>query len=124
MPLQLKARFQSHAAALFSSVYTEVHNHALAFRRTPSGVKVGREGDDRIFNRPLEMYVPDLVRATRNSSHGFLEALTAGDRFLLATNDGHMPSQLADLIAFFVFGFAADADAVCERRWFGQVRPP
>jgi hypothetical protein len=28
---------------------TEVHDHALAFGRTPSGVKVGRERDDRLF---------------------------------------------------------------------------
>lgn len=122
LPARLRTRFQRHADALFASVHAEVHDHALAFRRTQSGVKVGREQDARLFNRPLETYVPELVRATRNSSHGFLEALTGADRFLLATNDGHMPRQLADLIAFFLFGFAADADAVCERRWFGQAR--
>lgn len=123
LPVRLRPRFQRHVEALFASIHTEVHDHTLAFRRTQSGVKVGREQDNRLFNRPLEMYVPELVRATRNSSHGFLEALIGPDRFLLATNDGHMPRQLADLIAFFLFGFAADAEAVRERRFFGQARP-
>ena len=118
LPLRMRLRFQRHVEALFASIHAEVHEHTLAFRRTTAGVNIGREQDDRLLNRPLEMYVPELVRATRNSSHGFLEALTGPERFLLATNDGHMPSQLADLIAFFLFGFAADADAVCERRWF------
>jgi hypothetical protein len=51
----------------------------------------------------------------------FLEALTGPER-LPATNDGHMPRQLANLIAFLIFGVAADAQAVCERRWFGVTR--
>jgi hypothetical protein len=124
LPLRLRRRFQRHVEALFASVHEEVHEHAVDFRRTRAGVKVGRKRDDRLINRPLETYMPELVRATRNSSHGFLEALTGSERFLLATNDGHMPRQLADLITFFIFGFAADADAVCERRWFGTVRAP
>lgn len=103
-------------------MHEEIQRHALDFRRRRTGVKVGREQDDRLFNRPLETYVPELVRATRNSSHGFLAGLTGGERFLLATHDGHMPRQLADLIAFFLFGFAADAGAVCEGRWFAGWR--
>lgn len=118
LPSRLRPRFERHVEALFASVHTEVHAHTLAFRRTASGVRVGRERNATLVNHPLETYVPDLVRATRNSSHGFLDALTGADRFLLATNDGRMPRQLADLIAFFVFGLAADAEAVCERRWF------
>lgn len=123
LPLRLRPRFQTHVQALFASVHEEVHAHALAFRRTPSGVSVGREQDARLFNRPLDTYVPDLVRATRNSSHGFVDALAGRDRFLLATTDDHMPRQLADLIAFLMFGLAADAEAVCARRWFGAARP-
>lgn len=122
LPVGLRLRFRRHVEALFASVHDEIHEHAVDFRRTRAGVKVGREQDDRLIARPLETYVPELVRATRNSSHGFLEALTAPERFLLATNDGHMPRQLADLIAFCIFGFAADAGAVCERRWFGAAR--
>jgi hypothetical protein len=124
LPLRLRQRFQRHAEALFASVHDEIHAHAVEFRRTRAGIKVGREQDDQLVTRPLEMYVPELVRATRNSSHGFLEALTGRERFLLATTDGHMPRQLADLIAFFIFGFAADARTVCERTWFGTTRTP
>jgi hypothetical protein len=122
LPVGLRLRFQRHVEALFASIHEEIHDHAVDFRRTRAGVKIGREQDDRLITRPLETYVPELARATRNSSHGFLEALTGPERFLLATNDGHMPRQLADLIAFFIFGFAADADAVLERRWFGAGR--
>jgi hypothetical protein len=124
LPTRLRPRFQHHVDALFNSVHDEIHEHAFDFRRTRRGVKVGRAQGDRLVSRPLETYMPELVRATRNSSHGFLEALTGPERFLLATNDGHMPQQLADLIAFFIFGFAVDADAVCERRWFGQAHAP
>jgi hypothetical protein len=124
LPLRLRQRFQGHVETLFASVHDEIHAHAVDFRRTPAGVKVGREKDNRLITRPLETYVPEVVRATRNSSHGLLEALTGRDRFLLATTDGHMPRQLADLIAFFIFGFAADANAVCERTWFGPARVP
>lgn len=122
LPLRLRPRFQAHVEALFTSVYEGIHAHALEFRRTRAGVMVGRERDDRLINRPLETYVPELVRATRNSSHGFLEALTGRDRFLLATTDGHVPRSLADLISFLIFGFAADAEAVCARTWFGRQR--
>lgn len=122
LPQQLRARFQRHAQSLFDSVYDEIHEHAHEFRRTRAGVNVAREKDDRLISRPLETYVPELVRATRNSAHGFLEALTGRERFLLATTDGHMPRQLADLISFLIFGFAADAEAVCARTWFGQAR--
>ncbi len=122
LPIRLRPRFQRHVEALFASVHDDVHAHAVDFRRTQAGVRVGRERDDQLVTRPLETYVPELVRATRNSSHGFLEALTGRERFLLATTDGHMPRQLADLIAFFIFGFAADASAVCARTWFGPQR--
>jgi hypothetical protein len=126
LPLGLRLRFQRHVEALFESVHAEIHEHALEFRGTRAGVEVGREQDDQLINRPLDTYVPELVRATRNSSHGFLEALKGRERFLLVTNDGHIPRQLADLIAFFIFGFAADADVVCAGTWFdagGGERP-
>lgn len=122
LPVSLRQRFARHVDALFASVHDEVHRHALEFRRTRRGVEVGREQDDRLFNRPLETYVPELVRAVRNSSHGLLQALKGPERFVLATHDGHVPRQLADLVAFFIFGFAADADAVCNGTWFGQPR--
>jgi hypothetical protein len=122
LPLGLRLRFQRHVETLFESVHAEIHEHALDFRRTRAGVEVGREQDDQLINRPLETYVPELIRATRNSSHGFLVALTGRERFLLATTDGHIPRQLADLIAFFIFGFAADADVVCSGTWFGAER--
>lgn len=117
LPLRLRARFQRHAEELFASTYAEIHDHALSFRRTAAGVKVGRAGDNTTPERALEEYVPDLVRATRNSSHGFLDALRADQRFLLGTHDGHMPAQLADLAAFLLFGLAADADAVRNRQF-------
>jgi hypothetical protein len=122
LPLRLRRRFHDHVEALFASVHSEIHAHALEFRRTQAGVKVGRERDNRLITKPLEMYVPELVRSTRNSSHGLLEALTGRDRFLLGTTDGHMPRQLADLVAFLIFGFAADAESVCARTWFGPPR--
>jgi hypothetical protein len=61
LPLRLRQRFARHVESLFASVHEEIHRHALDFRRTRTGVKVGREQDHRLFNRPLETYVPELV---------------------------------------------------------------
>lgn len=43
LPLRLRLRFQAHIDAMFASVYEAMHAHALEFRRTRAGVKVGRE---------------------------------------------------------------------------------
>jgi len=66
----------------------------------------------------MEMYVGELVRAVRNSAHGLIEQLTtSGDRYLIATHQGKLPAQLADLAALLAFALVADAEAVHEGRW-------
>src|SRR5207237_379344 len=84
LPLRLRARFQAHGRELFEVVYTHIYEHTLEYRRTPASIKVWNEEAGRLVARPLDNYVPDIVRAIRNSSHGFLEQVRGNDRYLIA----------------------------------------
>lgn len=116
LPVQLRPRFRRHAGWLYDSVYDDIKAHALRTRLTKNGVMVGPPA--ALVDRPLEMYVGELVRAVRNSAHGLLEQLTASnDRYLIATHQGKLPAQLADLAALLAFALVTDAEAVQEGRW-------
>lgn len=118
LPLRLRARFRAHTRALFDHVYEHVRTHALDYRLTPRAVKVWRPASRRLVARPMDNYVPDLVRATRNSSHGFLELVRGEDRHLIATHDGHMPPALSDLTVLILFGLFADSEQLVAGDWF------
>jgi hypothetical protein len=62
--------------------------------------------------------LPDIVRAIRNSAHGFLDQVKGEDRYLIATHDGHLPRPLGDLAAVIMFALVADADRLCRGAWF------
>jgi hypothetical protein len=118
LPLRLRPRFRAHGSALYSLVYEHVYEHTLTYRRTPSAVKVWNERANRLVGRPLDNYVPDIVRAVRNSSHGFLEQVKGDDRYLIATHDGCLPRPLGDLAALIMFGLVTDADRLSRGVWF------
>jgi len=118
LPLRLRPRFRAHSRALYNLVYEHVYEHALAYRRTRSAVKVWNEQANRLVGRSLDNYVPDVVRAIRNSAHGFLEQVKGDDRYLIATHDGHLPRPLGDLAALIMFALIADADRLSRRAWF------
>lgn len=116
LPAKLRARFRRHGGWLYSSLYEGIRAQAVSTRLTPNGVEVGSPG--QLVNRPMEMYVPELVRAVRNSSHGLLEQLSDHpDRYLIATHQGKLPAQLADLAALIALALIADAEALHENRW-------
>lgn len=114
LPVQLRQRFRRHTRWLYDSVYDEIRAEAVKTRLTKNGVMVGPPG--ALVDRPMEMYVGELVRAVRNSAHGLLEQLTtSGDRYLIATHQGKLPAQLADLAALLAFALVADADRLSDQ---------
>lgn len=118
LPLRLRSRFRAHTEVLYDAMYDHIRDHALAYRRTPHAVKVWRPESERLVARPMDTYVPDIVRSVRNSAHGFLELVKGPDRYLIATHDGHLPPSLADLAAMVTFGLVADAEHLVRGEWF------
>ena len=118
LPLRLRPRFRSHTRALYDALYDHVREHSLEYRRTPSAVKVWRSASNRLVGRPMDSYVPDIVRAVRNSAHGFLEQVKGDDRYLIATHDGHLPPAFADLSTLIMMGLFADAERLVAGGWF------
>jgi hypothetical protein len=126
LPLQLQPRFRAHTRRLYDEIYEHARKHAYVHRLTSAGVKVS--GDDgKLAGLSLESYVPQLVRAIRNSAHGFIEVMTSEqrqmrrDRALLATHDGKLPPQLGDLATLLAFAIIADFEGFTEGTWLPQV---
>lgn len=118
LPMRLRPRFRQHTRALFDSTYEDIRTETLAYRLSPRAVRVAKDEAGKLVAKPMESYVPELVRAVRNSSHGFMDLLTQADRFLLATNTGVLPNQFASLAALIGFGLIADADALRDKSWW------
>jgi hypothetical protein len=122
LPLQLQSRFRNHTRALYDGMYEHVRQHAYGHRTTAGAIKVGPPGGP-LKGLSLESYVPQLVRAVRNSAHGFIEVLTSDtramrhDRELLATHDGKLPPHFPDRAALIGFALVADFERVAERGW-------
>lgn len=116
LPVQLRQRFRRHGEWLYTSIYDDISAHTIKMRLTAKGVRVGPPG--HLVSRPMKMYVPELVRAVRNSAHGLIEQLSDHpDRYLIATHEGKLPAQLADLAALIAFALVADAEALQEGCW-------
>jgi hypothetical protein len=83
--------------------------------------------DGQLEGMSLESYVPQLVRAIRNSAHGFIEVLTSDrrqmrrDRALLATHDGKLPPQVGDLATLLAFALVADYERVIDGTWVPRL---
>jgi hypothetical protein len=118
LPLRLRQRFRLHTTMLFDAIYDHVREHALSYRLTPKAVKVWRPESNRLVARPMDTYVPDLIRSVRNSAHGFLEVVADHDRYLIATHDGHLPPAVSDIAALIMFGLVADAEHLVQGNWF------
>jgi hypothetical protein len=122
LPLQLRSRFCRHSRALYDGMYDHVRGHAYAHRVAGGAIKVGPP-EGPLISLPLEGYVPQLIRAVRNSAHGFIEVLTSEapgmrrDRELLATHDGKLPPHFPDIAALLGFALVADYERVAEGTW-------
>lgn len=122
LPLQLRSRFERHTRALYDGMYEHVRQHCYEHRATAAAIKVGPPGGP-LKGVSLESYVPQLIRAVRNSAHGFIEVLTSDapgmrrDRELLTAHDGKLPPHFADLAALIGFALVADFERVADGTW-------
>jgi hypothetical protein len=122
LPLQLQPRFRQHTRALYDGIYEHVRQHAYPHRTTAGAIKVGPPGGP-LNGLALESYVPQLVRAVRNSAHGFIEVMTSDaagmrrDRELLTAHDGKLPPHFPDLAALIGFALVADFERVADQSW-------
>lgn len=119
LPLQLRQRFVTYTQHLYDRLYEDTLEEAYAFRRTAGGVAVWNEEQGKLIDRHADDYVPKLIRAVRNSSHGLLDQLaTPRHRSFLATHTGTIPSVLPDLAALLALALVADAENLCAGTWF------
>jgi len=121
LPVQARQRFRSRATRLYDELYEGVREHTYPHRLTRAAVKVISEKRGKTVAVPTEMYTARLVRALRNSRHGFIDVLTNDerrwDRALLAAHDGYLPSAFPDLVALLAFAMIADFDSVTKKAW-------
>lgn len=110
----------------YERFYEDVKATTMASRRRADGVMVALNDPARPVLRSWGEYVPALMRAARNSSHGLLDILRApaldstkpDPRLLLATNSGEVPYSLYEVVAIAFFGLMADAERLCDRTWW------
>lgn len=123
MPIQARERFRRYGTQLFDSLYEDVRAHAYPHRLIADGVKVWSEPNARLEEVPDDVFVPQLVRAIRNSAHGFIHVLTSDqaqariDRRTLGSHDGKLPPEFADLAALLGFALVADFERVVDGTW-------
>jgi hypothetical protein len=123
LPLQAQPRVSRWAQTLYDSLYEDVRRHTYDHRLTSGGVKVWSGEKNALVNIDLEGYVSQLVRAVRNSAHGFIHVLTSDekqarhDRAILGGHDGRLPPEFPDIAALLAFALVADFERVVDRTW-------
>jgi hypothetical protein len=121
LPVQLRDRFKSHTRHLYDRLYDNVKANAYDFRVVPdgSGIKVWSEKEEKLIKWSWDQYIPDLVRAVRNSAHGIMETFDkASERNIVVAHSGEMPPELPELAAFLALAIVADAERVCAGTWW------
>jgi hypothetical protein len=118
LPLQLRARFKAHSRHLYDRVYDHIRDHAYDFRVAGKGINVWSSDQGRLLMRTWDEFVPDLVRAVRNSAHGLMEVFNKpAEKDLVVAHSGEMPPELPELAAFIAFALVADAERLCDGTW-------
>ena len=126
LPVQLRERFKLWARESYSRFYEDIKQTTMPSRRRDDGVLVAQNDPARPLLRSWDEYVSNLMRATRNSSHGLQDMLreppsssTKPDpRLLLATNSGEVPYSFYEVAAIVFLGLMADAERLCDRSWW------
>jgi hypothetical protein len=126
LPLQVQARFKQWAKESYDRFYGDVMEATMASRRADDGVLVAQTDPARTAKRSWDEYVPNLMRAARNSSHGLRDMLrepattsTKPDpRLLLATNSGDVPHSFYEVVTIVFLGLMADAERLVDRTWW------
>jgi hypothetical protein len=116
LPDELRKLFYANAQALYDRVVERVLAGVGDFRRRPNAVLVDI-GRDEPHPKPLDDYVAELIRATRNSAHGLIEQLDAEQRSIIGIHRGGLPAETPLLVGPLLLGFAAGAEEFCARRW-------
>jgi hypothetical protein len=118
LPVQLRMRFSAHTRFLYDRVYDHVREHAYDFRATANGINVWSSSQGKLIEWQLDQFVPDLVRAVRNSAHGLMEVFNkAAEKDVVVAHDGEMPPELPSLAALIALAMVADAERLCARTW-------
>ena len=125
MPLQLQQRFLTYVRGRYDQFYADMAEHTMRDRQRPNGVMVARNAPADLQLMPWEEYVPELMRAARNSSHGLQDVMrepkdanARHQRLLLATNSGDIPSSFFEVAAIAYLCLMADAERLCARTWW------
>ena len=121
LPMQMRARFKSHARHLYDRMYEHVRERAYPFRVTADGTRINVWSGDqkRLIEWQWDDYVPALVRAVRNSAHGLMETFDKpSERDVVAAHSGEMPPEFPELAAFLALAIVADAERVCDGTWW------
>ena len=118
LPGGLPKRFRRHTRVVFDSMYDDIREHALDYRRTKRGMLVSFDDPSKPRPMAMEDYVSRLLRAVRNSAHGLSRPLRAESGMLLATHDGEMPTQLADVAKLVLLALVADAEKLSAGAWW------
>lgn len=118
LPTPLDRRFRRGAHAAFEGLYDGIRDHALAHRLTKRGVLVASDDPSRLRPMSMDDYVSRLVRVVRNSAHGLSRPLRDESGLLVATHDGVLPPELADVAALVFYGLVADAERLCAGDWW------
>lgn len=121
LPDDLRKLFYAHAEALFDRVLERVHSAVVDFRRRPNAILVDRPGQEP-HPKPLDDYAAELIRATRNSSHGLIEQLDAEQRSIIGIHRGGLPAETPLLVGPLLLGFAAGAADFYAARWLDHDR--
>ena len=86
---------------------------------TTNGIKIGTADPAKFRDMPMNEYVGNLLRETRNTAHGFGGSLRHDkSKYLLATHSGDIPRQLTDLVTLITFALTADAEKLCASEWW------
>lgn len=122
MPGDLATRVGDEAERLFDGLYAKVRENTLRHRLTDEGALIGRKTPEGLVHVDNDTLVAELCRAVRNSSHGLLDMLRAGnERYLLAANTDSIPAELPALAPLIALGLLADAESLVDGSWRGKL---
>jgi hypothetical protein len=121
LPSTWEERLKLYSRHLYDRLYEGIKAEAYTHRLTSKGIKVWSEKEERLIDRHWEDYVPKLIRAVRNSSHGLIEQLESPEkrkeRNIIAVHSGKLPAELPELAALLAFALVADAERFVEGTW-------
>jgi hypothetical protein len=96
-----------YATDLFDQVCPEVRDGVVEFRRRENAILVEPRGGGDPKPKPLDDYAALLIRAVRDSAHGFSRSFAQMRRGVIGIHLGGLPAEVALLPGTLLLGFAA-----------------